>query len=348
MKTFAPMLGLSLLVLATAVAPCRAAPADNISYVDPEAGNDLGNADCAASGPCATLKQGLANLPATGGTVIIESGGVFPPIFINTAVTIIGPADHSAIIDWQANTGAQCVDNKICLATALYAVDVQAGAASNVRLENIVIDNNGGANGALHLGSAEAVVLNDVIMGDSGSTAGAPQLMLVDVSQGAPMEIVMHDCDVGFNANGGGMLLFPGNAYIMMSIDHSEVHNAIFGLQIINASPIQVVIDQSHFFSFNNSAFSVGVPYEFGSTTVSLNRSTISNTGGAALRVNGASSTATLYGSIISGNASGVNVLNGASVFSYENSSIISNGFNCAVNGAPTDCTSVLNAQSAF
>ena len=93
---------------------------------------------------------------------------------------------------------------------------------------------------------------------------------------------------------------------------------------------------------------SVGVPYEFGSTTVSLNRSTISNTGGAALRVNGASSTATLYGSIISGNASGVNVLNGASVFSYENSSIISNGFNCAVNGAPTDCTSVLNAQSAF
>jgi len=354
------------LLIGTAAAVCMAsgsswAVVDNTVFVDPETGTDTGNTTCGqagtgiSTGPCATLNVALANLPSTGGTVVIEKAGTFGPIYITAPLTIVGPTDGQVSIDFQAATLPGCINGApgSCnsSASATYAVDIKALTNSTVKFKNVIISANGGSVAALHLNTLFSVALTNVAL-RCGPGSTPLETMLVDSAQGSQIQIYLHNSDVGFCNNGGGIVLAPtGATQVTMNSNHSEVHNATFGLQanssgLTGTANIHVLLDDTQFFSFNNSAVSVLAGTN--GAAVSLTRSSITNTGGAGFKANGAAAGGILYESAIIGNATGVNLLNGATVFTYQNNEILLNGTNCAVNSAPTSCPGTLTDQTPY
>ncbi len=359
MRKLGLLLGAAALAVAFGATPSWAL-VDNTVYVDSENGTDsstCGNQSIATptTGPCATLNQALQNLPATGGNVFILNGGVFGPVYLTTAVSINGPAER-AVIDWQSGAAPGCIHaapGSCGLSTASYAVDLQGnGSTDTFKFKNLIINNNGGSNGALHVHSAFGVALTDVAIRGGPASATAPEMVLVDSSQGSQLQIYLHDTDVAFLKNGGGISVVPtGTTPVRMNFNNSEVHNATFGLQAISTgltgtANIQILVDTTQFFSFNNSAVSVASAASANGAVVSMARSAIVNTGGAGLKVNGAGAGGVLYESVIIGNNSGVNIVGGGSVSTYQNNEITFNGVNCAVSGVTTPCSSALNPLS--
>jgi len=167
----------------------------------------------------------------------------------------------------------------------------------------------------------------------------------------------LEHCDVGVSfMPGGAIVVAPsGNTPIRMDLNHTIVHNATFGLQanstaLTGAANIQILADDTQFFSFNNSAVSMTSnspgPNSPNGAAISITRSAVGNTGGAGFRANGMGAGGLIYESAILGNATGVNVLNGAGVFTFQNNEIAFNGIDCAVNSVGTSCSSALTQQS--
>jgi hypothetical protein len=304
-----------------------------VLYVNPEVGADAGA--CPQTAPCQTLNYALAQAPA-GGTIDIEAGGVFGPIYITQPITINGPDDGSASIVWSstkpgcvAAAAGTCNGN----ANATYAVEIAAGAANTaiIALSNILIDNGTGANGAVHIASAFNVSFNNAVLrGGSGAIA---QIMLVDSSQGSQLQLFFSHCDIGFSSSGGGILVAPtSTTSVNAMFQHGEVHNGLFGLTfdasgLAPGSNIQAVVDQTKMFSFTNIAVTTNAA-SGGSAKVLLSRSTIENAGGSAFNVNGANAVGLLFRNSITGNQVGVGVSNGGTVYSYSNNDIFGNGTN--------------------
>ena len=304
-----------------------------VLYVNPEVGADAGA--CPQTAPCQTLNYALAQAPG-GGTIDIEAGGVFGPIYITQPITINGPDDGSASIVWSstkpgcvAAAAGTCNGN----ANATYAVEIAAGAANTaiIALSNILIDNGTGANGAVHIASAFNVSFNNAVLrGGSGAIA---QIMLVDSSQGSQLQLFFSHCDIGFSSSGGGILVAPtSTTSVNAMFQHGEVHNGLFGLTfdasgLAPGSNIQAVVDQTKMFSFTNIAVTTNAA-SGGSAKVLLSRSTIENAGGSAFNVNGANAVGLLFRNSITGNQVGVGVSNGGTVYSYSNNDIFGNGTN--------------------
>lgn len=360
MRKLALLLG-SVAVAVTMGTASSWAGTDNTFYVDPETGTDSGNTTCGqagtgvSTGPCATLNQALQNMPATGGTVVVERPGTFGPVVLKAGVNIIGPPEK-VFIDFQASTAPGCVNGapgSCGVSTAIYAVDIQAPTNQTLKFKNVIINANGGSAAALHIATAFGVALTDVAL-RCGPGSSTPEMMLVDSSQGSQLQLYLHNSDIAFCGGGGGIVLAPtGTTAIKMNVNHSEVHNATFGLSanatgLTGNSGISVLMDDTQFFSFNNSAIAAIAPSNSNQSVVSLTRSGIVNTGGAALKANGAGAIAVLYESAITGNAAGTNIVNGGIILSYQNNEIIGNGFNCEVGGADTPCSTALTAQSPF
>ena len=64
-------------IMAAGIAPSLASPPNNTAYVEPTTGIDSGTCG-AATAPCATLNQALANV-TSGGSIYVLSGGTFGP-----------------------------------------------------------------------------------------------------------------------------------------------------------------------------------------------------------------------------------------------------------------------------
>jgi len=331
----------------------------SVLFVDPENGTDTSNTTCGESlatpstGPCQSLNVALANA-ANGASIFITRPGVFGPIILTGPINISGPPDGEAMIQW-SSTVPGCIGGSNCNggSAATYAVDIQAGATNTVKLKNVIINANGASAAALHVGTAFGVALTKVPL-RCGPGTSAPEAMLVDSSQGSQIQLYFHESDIGFCSGGGAIVVEPtGTTPVRINFNNSEVHNATFGLQAVSTglsgnANIQVLVDSSQFFSFNNSAISVLSSASANGAAVSLTRSAIVNTGGAAIKANGMGAGGILYETAIIGNAAGVNVVNGAGVFTYQNNEIIFNGNNCEVNGAAAACSTALTPQAPF
>jgi hypothetical protein len=327
------------------------------AYVDAENGTD--SATCGGSslanpstGPCASLDAALGTVNS-GGTIFIIKGGEFPPIYLTAPVSIIGPEDRSAVIEW-ANIQPGCIGGAqgSCNghANAVYAVDVEAGPGNSVKLKNVTIHNNTGTSAALHVGAAANVSMTNVSL--RAGSVSPPQLMLVDSSQGSQLQLYFNRVDAAFNSSGGAISISPsGNTPVSANINNSEIHNAAFGIQVVATSltggaTIAMAIDDTQFFSFNNSAVNIAAPALGDGASVRFVRSNIINTGGAALKINGAGASASLYETVITHNSAGVNLVNSGTGSSYQNNQISNNGTNCEVSGASTPCSTALASQS--
>jgi hypothetical protein len=353
---------------------------DDIAYVDPEFGSD--SASCGgddlwgasspvqgtyqATGPCQTLNQALNNLGTNGGTVQITRPGVFGPIVLTASTNILGPESPPAQIDWKPGVVPGCngflpgSGNCNSNADATYAVDIQVGTGNSVKFKNVLINGNGSTtNGnptaALHLGSAGFVSLTGTALRAGSCSGTVPEMMLVDSSQGSQMQIYMHNADVAFSCNGGAIVLEPtGATPIRMDFNGSEVHNATFGLQSIatgltGTANIQIIVADTEFFSFSNSAISIVAPNASNTDAFLVVRSEIVNTGGAGIKLNGAGAESAIYEAAILGNATGVNIVNTGEtggMATYSNNAIIGNGVECEVNSVNTPCSSALSPQS--
>jgi hypothetical protein len=359
MRKLTLLLGIVVLAVGSWTTPLWAAGSLPSVFVDPESGAD--SATCggaslatAATGPCLTLNQGLTNA-ATGATIYIMKPGVFGPVVLGTQIFIIGPPGGHATIQWAATLPgcvAEVPGSCNSGANASYAVEIK----TDVRLQNILIDNATGTHGAMHIGLAADVFLNDVIL-RGGSTQFAGQLMLIDSSQGQPMQLYLDGCDFGFaqsnnGVGGGGIVVAPtGNTPVTMSLNHSKVHHTTFGLQVnagglTGGAGIAIDVDNTQLSYFSNSAISMTAASAATPVNVIVSRSNLFNTGGAAIKANGAGAAVSLYASSIVRNSAGVNLANGATVFTSQNNDIALNGTNCEVSGVATPCSSALTAMS--
>jgi hypothetical protein len=355
MRKFALLLGSLAVALAAGAGPSSALPF-NVVFVD--AYNGFDSATCGAAGetpgttaPCATLNQALQNSTA-GGQIVVVHGNAFGPIYLTGSISIVGPADTSfQIVNSGAAPGCIGAAAGTCAASTTAGVEIAAGTSDVIKLKDMIISGGSSGTNALKVHSAFGVALTGVKL-RGGSSASLTSMMLVDSSQGSQMQIYLHNSDVAFSSVGGAISIAPtGATPVRMNFNNSEVHNALFGLQAISSgltgsANIQVLVDGTQFFSFNNSAISVASSASANGATVSLTRSAITNTGAAALKANGAGAGGILYESAIVGNATGVNVVNGAGVFTYQNNEILFNGVNCEVNSAPAACTTALTAQA--
>ena len=329
-------------VLVTSVATSWAAS----FFVDPRNG---AGATCTVTAPCDTLDKALA-LAGSGDTINILSPGNFGPICLDANIAITGPSDNATITFSATAPGVMSGgSHPNCPGTATVAVQIAAGTGGTVKLKNLILNNGGGTNGAVKVDSAFNVSMtNTVLRGGSGAIS---QMMTVASSQGSQLQLFFNHCDIAFSGSGGGIAIAPSGATPMrVHFANSEVHNAVFGLQVnatglTGSADIAVAIDSTEFFSFNNSSVSVTATGA-NQARVSVARSTVLNTGGAALKFNGGNAFGALYENVITGNSSGVNVIGGASVATFQNNQIFGNGNNCAVNGAPTACTSALISQA--
>lgn len=355
MRKLALFIGSLAVTLAAGAGSSSALPF-NVVYVD--AYNGFDSATCGGAGqtpgttaPCATLNQALQN-SSPGGQIIVVHGNAFGPIYLTGSIAIVGPADSSfEIVNSGAAPGCIAAAAGTCAASTTAGVEIVAGTTDTIKLKDVIISGGSGGTNALKVHSAFGVALAGVKL-RGGSSASLTSMMLVDSSQGSQLQFYLHNSDVAFSAVGGAIVLTPtGATPVRMNFNKSEVHNATFGLQAISTgltgtANIQVLVDDTQFFSFNNSAISVASSASANGAAVSLTRSAITNTGGAAFKANGAGAGGVLYESAIIGNATGVNVVNGAGVFSYQNNEIIFNGVNCAVNGASTACSTALTSTA--
>lgn len=328
-------------VLVTSVATSWAAS----FFVDPRTAP---SAACTVTAPCDTLDKALA-LAGSGDTINILSPGNFGPICLDANIAITGPSDNATITFSATAPGVMSGgSHPNCPGTATVAVEI-AAPGDTIKLKNLILNNGGGTNGAVKVDSAFNVSMtNTVLRGGSGSIN---QMMSVASSQGSQLQLFFNHCDIAFSSTGGGIVIAPsGLTPMRVHFANSEVHNAKFGLQIdasglTGSADIAIAIDSTEFFSFNNSSVSVSAGGA-NQARVSIARSTILNTGGAALKFNGASALGALYENVITGNSTGVNVVGGASVATFQNNQIFGNGNNCAVSGVPTACSSALVSQS--
>ena len=129
------------------------------------------------------------------------------------------------------------------------------------------------------------------------------------------------------------------------------MHEAVFGLQanagsLTGNANIQIIVDSTQFFSFNNSAISINAPSASNTAQFLVLRTDIVNTGGAGIKLNGVGAELVIYETAILGNASGVNIVNGGTMATYQNNVIVGNGVECSVSSVNTPCSSALSPQT--
>ena len=341
-------------------------------YVDADSGND-GTGDGNAACPYQTLAKALS-VASCGNTVLFIHGAPQGPVYLGCQIAIVGPADDTleivanpgAALWTSANNGNSsffgCIGPTVgtcpVAGPGTSAVQIAANASTDsIKLKGLLVSmgSNSTVTTAVQIDSAFGVALTGVKLrgeGCSGSSSGLG-LLYVDSSQSTQLQVYIHNSDVAFACNQGAAMIEPtgsGNVYVNFS--GGEVHNASFGLTS-NANSctctIFTAIDETQFFSFNTNAVTV-IGQGTGIARAAIVRSSILNTGTAALQVNGANAGATLFEDVITGNADGVAVKNGGFAGSFGNNQIFGNGpggtNNCESNSAPASCSSVLTPEA--
>jgi hypothetical protein len=323
----------------------------NVVFVDGYQGFD--SATCGAApqspgstAPCATLNQALQN-SVVGGSIVVVRGGAFGPIYLTGSIAIQGPEDRSLeIINSGAAPGCIGAAPGTCAASTTAAVEVNAGSTDQIKLKNMLVSAGTSGLEAILIDAAAGVTMT-AVTGRGGTSTGTGAIVTVTPSAGS-LQLFIHNCDIGFSKTMGGVLLQPtGSASTSIEFSGGELHSAVYGLQINATSTtgsLAGTFDTTQFFSFNNSAVSVAATGA-GLAHIVFSRSTIVNTGGSALRVNGANALSEVYEDVFSGNGSGVNVVGGAQVVGFGNSAIYGNGTNCLVNSVATACSTAITPQ---
>lgn len=346
MRKFAMLAGPLALAMASAAPSWASGLPNNTAYVEPTTGADSGSCGAATS-PCATLNQALANV-SSGGNIYVLSGGTFGPIYLTAAVAIHGPPDDSLNIIW-SNAAPGCVGAAAgtCAATSNYAVDIEATSSDVFKFRYIIFNNGAGTNGAMKIGNAAGVKMDEVAL--RGGTGSAPQLLLAEPNTGTQFQLLIQGGNIGFSS-GGGVLVEPqGSTSAAVLVTHAVVQNLTYGFKFTAATTsaavgVEASINDSELLNFASGAVAI-IGTGSSQARLAVTRSNLLNSAQQAVQVNGANALANLYLDSIFGNAAGVNVLSGGQAITLGNNDF-GNGNNCTSSSVPTACSSVLTSQS--
>jgi hypothetical protein len=349
MRKFAVLAG-SLAMAMVSGTPSWAALLNNTAFVEPTTGTDSGTCGAATS-PCATLNQALANI-TSGGVIYVLSGGTFGPIYLTSAVSITGPAEGSLNIVWSsAAPGCVGAAAGTCAATSNYAVDMEATSSDIFKFKYVLFNNGAGTNGAMKIGGAAGVKMDDVVL--RGGTGSPPQLLLAEPNTGTQFQLEIQKGNIGFST-GGGVLVDPqGSTSAAVLVSHATVQNLQYGFKF-NASStsaavgVEASVNDSELLNFSGGGIGI-VGTGSALALVAITRSNLLNAAQQAVNVNGANALANLYLDTIFGNDIGVNIQSGGAAHTLGNNDFgnANNGANnCAFNGTPTACSSVLTTQT--
>jgi hypothetical protein len=350
MRKFAILASTLVVATVSITSSWAASLPNNTAYVEPTSGTD--SATCgAATSPCESLNQALANITA-GGVIYVLSGGTFGPIYLTSSVSITGPAEGSLNIVWSgAAPGCVGAPAGTCAATSNYAVDIEAASSDVFKFKYVLFNNGAGTNGAMKIGNASNVKMDDVVL--RGGTGSPPQLLLAEPNTGTQFQLEIQNGNIGFST-GGGVLVEPqGSTSAAVLVSHATVQNLQFGLKFNAASTsaavgVEASVNDSEILNFSGSGVAIvatGSPLGL----VAITRSNLLNAGAYAVQVNGANALANLYLDTIFGNAIGVNVQSSGQAHTLGNNDFgnANNGANnCAIAGTPTACSSVLSTQT--
>lgn len=322
-------------------------PPYDTAYVEPTSGSDSPSCGPATS-PCATLNQALANI-TSGGNIYVLSGGTFGPIYLTTAVSIHGPPDDSLNIVW-SSTAPGCVAQAAGTCgqpTAIYAVEIEATASDVFKFRDLIINNGQGTSGAMRVGNAANVRMSGVSL--RGGTGSPPQLLLAIPNTGSQFQLLIEGGDIGYGSAAGGVLVEPqGSSSAVVDVTHTIVQNLQYGLKF-NASEttatigVEASVNNSEVLNINGSGVAV-IGTGSSQARLAVSRSNLLNANQQAVQVNGTNAVANLYSDTIFGNAIGINLESGGVAKTLGNNDF-SNVNDCAVNEAPTSCSSVLTPQ---
>lgn len=331
---------LSIFAATFAVAALSAGQAsagfDN-TFVDAQHGTDSGPNDCSViASPCATLNNALANTNVNG-SVNISGPGFFGPVRLTSSVNI-NALDNQAVI--QANDAASpgCVAATPgnCGANSGYALEIAGTTSTNFKLKGISFRQGSGSGGAVKIGTANQIKINNSTLRGSGA-ATLPMLDIVPANGNCPagqFQLVLDNVDIAFS-NGQAVRILPSGATaVRLLADHLQVHNASAGIRIdsssLSGAGCNIVggVVNSAFFSFPNSGINIVANSTSNRGTFAAAVSVFTNTGsgGAALRATGAGAQLQLTNNVVVGNTIGVQVLNGAQVATFSNNSVGGNG----------------------
>ena len=300
---------------------------------------------------CATLDKAITASGQSGKILIVGHGdfqGLSSPI--TGSLTIIAPDGGVSI---KQDTLGQPV------------FTINAGNSDTVTLKNLGI--NGGAAGTIgiQVDNAGKVYIENCTL--KGFPNGVGQAMFLQPNPGAGLQsqLYISNTEVS-NATTGLIYIVPRSGFVKTYFSHVEVHNSSgFGIKADGTNgSVDSAIADSAFFSVTGSAIhgltpAAGSP-GFPVVRVSLERTTVLNSGGGAVVGNGGGSrmlvnkssvmshalgiyalnggTVVLNNSVVMGNTVGVSLSAGSPVITYGNNSINYNGFgqcgNDVCNGA--------------
>ena len=307
------------------------------AYLSMKSGHDTGI--CPITAPCASLNYALS-VSSGGGQVIVLDSGVFSPIVLTQAISIVGfnssvqfeiAADASAQVGCIGALPANCGLNNNG-----YAVEITAGDSDDVVLTNALITAGSNGLGALKFSSGGKILLSeDVFHGNE--TAFGPIIALYPNNPGTTQaQVYFSHSDIGFNnPNSGGAGAIEvkpyGSTSMKLHFNHVEVHNASYGIRTdgsMLSSPSAVVasfISESEFFSFPNAAVNAFSTSGTGTVNAVFDFTRILNAG-VALKANGPQSFVVVTNNTIGGNTIGLQQQNGATVITSHNSTVNGNG----------------------
>jgi hypothetical protein len=278
------------------------------------------------------------NVIGAGGQVILTKGGVFGPVFLSKAISILG-SDPSLAFEIIADPTAAvgCVGGApgSCGANHGFAVEIAGAATDAVKIMNAQILAGTSGAGALKFTSGGTLQLSDNVYRGNDAATG-PIIALYPANSGTTQaQVYFSNSDIGFNgsnANAGAIEMKPsGNTSLKLHFNHVEVHNASYGIRTdssLLAGPsvnVTTAISESEFFSFANAAVNAFSTAGTGVTTAVFNAVRILNAN-VAIKANGPQSTVILTNSTMAGNGTGVQVQNGATVYTPHSNTIYGNG----------------------
>ena len=301
-------------------------------YVSAGTGTDTGL--CPITAPCATLNYALS-VAGAGSTITILDGGVFGPVVITQAVTIVGSKGQSAQIAADPTAQVGCIGALPAgceLMNNGYAVEIAAGPADIVNISDIFFSADLNGIGALKFTSGGQLELTRNIYRGNDTMTG-PIVSLYPGNPGTTQaQLYFANSDVGFSSGGAIEIMPSGNTSFSVQLHNVEVHNAQYGLSAdahLLSGPsanVTTITSASRFFSFAGAATTAISSSGAGLVNSTYRGVTMLNSGSSAVISNGPRSNVILTNNKISGNAVGVQTLNGGNVITSVNNVILGNG----------------------
>jgi hypothetical protein len=314
MTTSTKAIGAALLAVTT----CAASPAAwavQRTFVS-ALGSDAAN--CQLATPCRGFAAALVQTSPSGEIVVLDSAG-YGPVTINKAVSIVVPPGIYAGVSVLAGTDG---------------IVVSAGAADEVILRGLTINNQGGNNGVVFNSGAALYIESCTIRGFS-----APGMANVKFAPSAASKLFVKDSYI--RGGQAGINLVNGATLASATIDNTRIESNVIG---ITASFAGAIALRNSIVSENTGH---GVNLQTGAGQVldaALDNVMLSNNDSNGLNVAGGSITVAMTGSTAVGNITGVFVQGGSTAATARlTNNVISrntNGIQTGANGSILSPTS--------